>query len=109
MSFRVVCRTDEVTPGGLKGFEIEGQPVLIASTGGKYYALRGKCNHMGGDLAKGKLEGTVLTCPRHGAKFDVTSGKSISGPKMGPLSLKGKDLPAYPVRIEGSNLQVDLG
>jgi 3-phenylpropionate/trans-cinnamate dioxygenase ferredoxin subunit len=109
MSYKEVTKVDQIPAGTMKGFEIEGQNVLVSNIGGKYYAIKGKCTHMGGDLAKGKLEGQIVTCPRHGAKFDVTTGKNISGPKIGFLKLNAKEETAYPVKIEGTSVQVDIG
>jgi 3-phenylpropionate/trans-cinnamate dioxygenase ferredoxin component len=109
MSFKEITKTDQFADGTMKGFELDGQPVLVANIEGKFYAMRGKCTHMGGELAKGKLDGKVVTCPRHGSRFDVTSGKALSGPKIGFLHLNTADEPAYPVKVEGTSLQVDLG
>jgi 3-phenylpropionate/trans-cinnamate dioxygenase ferredoxin subunit len=99
MSFKEIAKIDQIPAGTTKGIELEG----------KYYAINGKCTHMAGDLAKGKLEGNVVTCPKHGSKFDVTTGKTISGPKIGFLKLHAKDEQTYPVKIEGNSIQVDPG
>jgi len=109
MSFKEVAQTSQIAAGQMQGFEVEGKAVLIANVAGKYYAINGKCTHAGGDLAKGKLEGNTVTCPRHGAKFDVTTGKNLSGPKIGPLKLNAKDETAFPLKVEGSAILVDVG
>ena len=109
MSFKEITKTDQLTAGTMKEFQLDGQPILVANIEGQFYAIKGRCTHMGGELAKGKLEGKVVTCPRHGSRFDVTTGKSLSGPKIGFLHLNAKDEPVYPVKVEGSSLLVDLG
>jgi 3-phenylpropionate/trans-cinnamate dioxygenase ferredoxin component len=109
MSFQEIAKTEQVPAGSMKGIEVNGQIVLVANIEGKYYAIKGKCTHMGGELAKGKLEGKVVTCPRHGSKFDVTTGKAISGPKIGFLKMNTGDAPAYPVKIDGNAIQVEIG
>ena len=63
---------------------------------------------MGGDLLKGKLDGKIVTCPRHGSKFDITTGESTSGPKIGFLKLKTKNEPSYKVKIEGDIVKVNI-
>jgi 3-phenylpropionate/trans-cinnamate dioxygenase ferredoxin component len=109
MSFKEITKTNDVPAGTMKGFEIDGKSVLVSNIGGQYFAINGKCTHMGGDLAKGILEGNVVTCPRHHAKFDITTGKNMAGPKIGFLKLSAKDETAYPVKVEGTSLMVDVG
>jgi 3-phenylpropionate/trans-cinnamate dioxygenase ferredoxin subunit len=108
MSFKEIAKIDQIPAGTMKGIDFEGKYILVSNVSGKYYAIHGKCTHAGGDLAKGKLEGNVVTCPRHGSKFDVTTGKTISGPKIGFLKLNTKDEPPYSVKLEGASIQVDL-
>ncbi len=109
MSFKEIAKTARIPVGSMQEFEIDGQTVLVANIDGQFYATKGKCPHMGGALAKGKLEGRIVTCPRHGARFDVTTGKTLSGPKIGFLKLSTRDLPAYPVKVEGTGIQIDMG
>ncbi len=63
---------------------------------------------MGGDLSGGKLEDTTVTCPRHGAKFDVQSGKSLSGAKIAFVNMKVGDAKSFPVKVEGNDILVEL-
>jgi len=72
--------------------------------GGNYYALGNRCTHAGGNLSKGFLDGTTITCPKHGSKFDVITGKAILGPKIVFVRLKTKDVPKFEVKIEGKNI-----
>jgi 3-phenylpropionate/trans-cinnamate dioxygenase ferredoxin subunit len=109
MSFKEISKIDQIPAGTMKGIDFEGKYLLVSNLGGKYYAINGKCTHAGGDLAKGKLDGNVVTCPRHGSKFDATTGKNISGPKIGFLKLNAKDETAYPVKVEGTSVLVDVG
>jgi 3-phenylpropionate/trans-cinnamate dioxygenase ferredoxin component len=107
MSLIEIAKTAQVPSGTMHAFQVEDKKILIANVDGKYYAINGICTHMGGDLSKGKLEGKIVTCPRHGAKFDVTTGKSVSGPKIAFLKLKTQDEPAYEVKVEGDSLKID--
>jgi 3-phenylpropionate/trans-cinnamate dioxygenase ferredoxin subunit len=114
-NFTVVCKSDEVKEGQMKEVTGQGRAILIANVGGKYYAVAGRCSHMGGKLAQGKLEGTVITCPRHGSQFDVTDGHVVCWLKpTGMLSKVGKILKserpliAYKIKIEGSEVMVEL-
>jgi 3-phenylpropionate/trans-cinnamate dioxygenase ferredoxin subunit len=88
MNFVDAARTDQIPAGTMKSFTIKGVEILIANVDGKFYAIGNKCTHMGGDLSKGKLEGKIVTCPRHGSQFDLATGKSLRGPGIGFLRLK---------------------
>lgn len=88
------------------GAKVGNVDVLVANVDGKFYAMGGVCTHRGGILPNGKLEGKVVTCPRHGSQFDVTTGKNLAGPKI--LGVRGTtgDEPAYEVKVEGENILV---
>ncbi len=73
---------------------------MIANINGAYYALGNMYTHMGGDLSKGTLERNGVTCPKHRAKFDVTTLKVVSGPKMSLMHLKIQEKPTYILKIE---------
>jgi nitrite reductase/ring-hydroxylating ferredoxin subunit len=104
---RVAGKT-EVPAGKMKAIKLEGKEILIANVNDNYYAIGNRCTHAGGDLSQGVLEGNVVTCPKHHAKFDVTTGKVVSHPKIGFLHPKAKDEPAYQVKVENENIMVKL-
>jgi len=108
MSFFEVAKTNEIPEGTMKPIIAQGKEILVVNYNGNYYAINRKCTHMGGDLSKGKLDGKIVTCPRHGSRFDVTTGKSISGPKIGFLKLKTKDESIYEVKVEGNSIKVNI-
>jgi 3-phenylpropionate/trans-cinnamate dioxygenase ferredoxin subunit len=101
MSFIDVAKTDDIPAGQMKGVNKNGKDILLTNIGGKYYAIGGKCTHVGGDLSKGKLNGNIVTCPRHGSKFDVTTGQQIGGPAK-------QNEPAYAVKTEGNIIKIDI-
>ena len=108
MSFVKAAMTSDIPHGGMKGFDINGKNILISNFDGKFYAINGTCTHMGGDLTKGKLDGSIVTCPRHGSRFDVKTGKNLSGPKILFLKLSTADEVAFEVKVEGNQIMVDL-
>jgi len=108
MSFVDVASADEIPAGVMRPFAVAGHDILIANHGGSFYAIARRCPHLGGDLSKGTLDGTTVTCPRHHSRFDVTTGNCLSGPKIGPLKLSTKDTTGYEVRVEGQRIQVNL-
>jgi 3-phenylpropionate/trans-cinnamate dioxygenase ferredoxin subunit len=108
MDFIEVAKVDEVSAGQMKSFVVEGKEILVVNYDGNYFAIGGRCTHASGDLSKGKLEGKIVTCPKHDAKFDVTTGICVTGPKVGLLKLKAGNEPTYEVRIEGKSIKVRL-
>jgi 3-phenylpropionate/trans-cinnamate dioxygenase ferredoxin subunit len=68
---------DEIADGQMHAVEIEEHDLLVYKVDGDILITDGRCPHMHGDLAKGTLEGTVVTCPRHGSQFDVRDGHVV--------------------------------
>jgi 3-phenylpropionate/trans-cinnamate dioxygenase ferredoxin component len=87
---------------------VGGKEVLLANVDGSYYAIANKCSHLGGSLAKGSLEGSIVTCPRHGARFDVKTGQAVTEAKIGFLKMKVKDEESYTVKVEGTDILVEM-
>lgn len=83
--------------------------ILIANIDGAYYALDNRCPHMSGSLADGRLEGSVVVCPRHGASFDVRTGKAVRDPRLMFIRMKVNDARVLPVRIDGTRILVGIG
>ena len=115
LGFVKVAETSEIPAGKMKMARLEEKDILIANVNGNYYAIGNRCTHAGGDLSKGSLEGNIVTCPKHGAKFDVTTGKLVSGPKKlvsGPKILfmhpKINDESSYEVKVEGKGILLKI-
>jgi len=95
--FVKVAEKTEVPPGNMKKVTLDGKEILVANVEGTYYAIGNKCTHRGGDLSKGSLSGKLVKCPRHGAKFNVTTGEVVAGPAT-------KSEPTLQVKVEGKNI-----
>jgi nitrite reductase/ring-hydroxylating ferredoxin subunit len=108
MGFLKVATKDEIPQREMKTVEAGGMEILIISYNDSYYAINRRCTHKGGDLYEGKLEGKIIKCPIHGAEFDVTTGKSVSGPKIGMFKLKTGNITVYEVRVEGNDIMVNV-
>jgi nitrite reductase/ring-hydroxylating ferredoxin subunit len=113
--FVAVGTVNDLTPGMMKEVTVDGVPVLLARIDDKFYATQGRCPHMGGILANGKLEGEVVTCPRHKSQFAVTDGRVIRWLKgSGLVATIGKTLKSprglktYAVKVENSNVMVKV-
>src|SRR5271165_506563 len=84
--FVKVTDRDEIPPGGKKLAEVDGRPIAVFNVGGEFYAIDDVCTHDGGPLAEGELEGCEIRCPRHGARFDVRTGKALCFPAFEPVT-----------------------
>jgi len=104
--FVKVAQKSEIPTGTTKAFKVEDKKILLSNVNGSFYAVSQKCTHMGGDLSKNPLEGNIVTCPRHHAKFDVTNGKVVSHPKMTLMHPKAKDLEIYEVKTENEDVLI---
>ena len=107
--------TGEFKDGSKKKVSVEGHEILLVRVGDVYYAISNRCAHMGGDLSTGKLEGTIITCPRHGSQFDVRDGKVIRWMKgSGLLAAAGtalkspRPVPKYNVKVEGNTIWIEV-
>ena len=87
---------------------VGGKEVLLANIDGSYYAIANKCTHLGGSLSKGSLDGSVVTCPKHGAQFDVKTGKAVANAKIGFIKMNVKDEERYMVKVEGTDIFVKI-
>ena len=89
--------------GSIKQVKVEGHDdVAVANVNGEIYAIGGKCNHRGGHLGKGKMDGKIVTCPLHGARWDVTTGK------LAEFAVKLPDEPTYKVAVEGEEVFIEI-
>ena len=94
-----VTRVSELAPGAMKWVAVDRERVLIANVDGTFYALRDSCGHRQALLSRGKLDGHVVECPLHFARFDVRTGRLLSGPVSA-------DVRTYQVRVEGDTVYV---
>jgi len=108
LAFVKVADISEIPIGNRKMVKLEGKEILLTNIGGTYYAVGNRCTHAGGDLSKGSLDGNIITCPRHGSKFDVTTGKVVSGPKILFLRPTINDEPSYEVKVDGREILLKI-
>lgn len=113
--FVEVAKTSDLADGTMKEVSSQGHNILLARVGDKLYAAENVCPHMGAKLSQGKLDGTVVTCPRHGSQFDLSDGHVIRWTNFpGPVSAvakvikKPRSLKTYQTRIESGKIQVEV-
>jgi nitrite reductase/ring-hydroxylating ferredoxin subunit len=107
MVFEKVAETQEIPLGQMKAVKLGAEEVLLANVNDVYYAIGNVCTHEGGNLSKGVLQGNIVTCPKHKAQFDVTTGKVVSGPKILFMHPKINNELAYAVKVEGTAILLE--
>lgn len=97
--FFSVAKVSEIPIGGKKLVEADFIPIALFNVDGKIYAIEDVCTHDGGPLAEGELDGDQIECPRHGARFDVRTGKALRMPAY-------EDVEIFEVKIENGEIFV---
>lgn len=96
-----VATRSELPVGGKLLAEVEGRAIALFNVDGTLHAIDDVCTHDGGPLAEGALEGCEIRCPRHGARFDVRTGKALCFPAFEPVK-------THRVELRGDDVYVDL-
>lgn len=100
-TFVKVARIDEIPEGEARVYEVGSESIALCNVGGKIHAVENVCTHDDGPLGEGYLEGCQIECPRHGARFDVTSGAVTRMPAATPVR-------TFPVRVEKGEVFVEI-
>jgi 3-phenylpropionate/trans-cinnamate dioxygenase ferredoxin component len=99
--FVKAARTDEVAPGQARLVIVKGKEIALFNIDGDFFALANACTHEEGPLAEGEIAGHEVTCPWHGAKFDIRTGEVLCDPAYDAVM-------RYNVRVTGSDIEVEI-
>ena len=97
--FVKVAKTSDIPDPGKQLLELDDHLLVLFHVDGQFYCLDDVCTHDGGPLGEGELCDHAIGCPRHGAKFDIRSGKVLSMPATEATT-------AHEVRVEGEDVLV---
>jgi 3-phenylpropionate/trans-cinnamate dioxygenase ferredoxin subunit len=95
--FQKVATLDEVPTGGRKSLVFDDRAVLLLRVGDEFFAVEDVCSHDGQPLTDGPLDGTSIECPRHGARFDVRTGRPLCMPAVEPIA-------TFEVKVVGNDI-----
>jgi len=95
-----VAEKKDLPAGSVIAVEVNGKEIALFNVDDKYYAIDNACTHVGGSLAEGSVDGNEVTCPLHGATFDITSGKVTGEPAE-------DDVKGYNVIVEGEDIKIE--
>lgn len=101
LEFIEIAPEDQLPVGERLFVEVGGKSIVIFNLAGMLFAIGDVCSHDNGPVGDGEIEETEIICPRHGARFDIRTGKATSLPAI-------KDIPAYPVRVMEGMLQIGV-
>jgi 3-phenylpropionate/trans-cinnamate dioxygenase ferredoxin subunit len=97
--FTKVALTTDIPEGEVRVYNCNGNEIAVCHVEDKYYAVADLCTHDGGPLGEGELVGSQIECPRHGARFDVKTGKALCLPAV-------IGIPTYEVKVSGEEILV---
>ena len=100
-TFHKVAEAKGLAPGKGMAIEVAGNKTALFNVDGTCYAIADACTHRGGPLSEGSLEGSTVTCPLHGADFDVCTGENLTPPAQAEVT-------SYNVRVEGDDVEVEI-
>lgn len=98
----MVSKTSEISTGKMKKITVDGKEILIVNLNGNYFGIDDTCTHMGASLSEGTLDGSIITCGWHGAKFDCKNGN------LSAFAAKINDLKSYKVIVESDSIFLEL-
>jgi nitrite reductase/ring-hydroxylating ferredoxin subunit len=101
MAFTKAASVQQVPAGTAKQVKVSGRTLAVFNVGGTYYAIDDACPHRGASLAEGDVAGNEVTCPWHGARFDMGTGAHLSPPAP-------RGVTAYKVQVVGDEIQVEV-
>ena len=95
------AQASDVAPGSATAVDVDGRRIALFNVQGTFYAIEDTCPHRGGPLSEGELEDATVTCPWHGATFDVRTGAVTGSPAK-------IDVQSFRVRVEGNDVLVEV-
>jgi 3-phenylpropionate/trans-cinnamate dioxygenase ferredoxin component len=101
VSFVEIAPESDVSIGERLFVEIDGLAIVVFNIAGQLFAIGDVCTHDNGPLGDGLLDGNTVVCPRHGAEFDIRTGKALTLPAV-------VDIPAYPIRVVEGKIEVGI-
>ena len=96
-----IAPLDQLPIGGRLFVELGGKSIVLFNLAGNLFAIGDVCSHDNGPVGDGEIEENEIICPRHGARFDICTGKASSLPAL-------VDIPAYPVRVVAGMVEIGM-
>ena len=104
MTLQTKIKKTEINSGEAKSYQIDDFKIVVCNINGEYFAISDVCSHDDGELVSGSgklVEVCQLECPRHGARFDVKTGKATRMPAIAPIK-------TYKVKVMNDELEIEI-
>jgi len=101
MKYVKIAETKDIPKNTMRVFKLEGIDILVVNVEGEFYAFENRCPHLGYPLYYGSLNGELLICGFHYAKFNIKTGKSLGAVTQEPLKM-------FKTTIRNSSLLIEL-
>ena len=98
--FIKIARVEDIPPGARLWYEFSEETVVVFNVDGEFFCIADLCTHDNGPLEDGELEDHEIECPRHGARFDIRTGKALCLPATSPV-------PTFAVKVENGDIYVE--
>jgi 3-phenylpropionate/trans-cinnamate dioxygenase ferredoxin component len=108
VEFVKAAQTSDFASGSMKKVNCRGHEILLINIADLFYALSDLCTHRGGHLSDGVFKDGVVTCPKHGAQFDIKTGEAVGKAKILFIKTKVKAVRSYPVKIIGDDILIGM-
>jgi 3-phenylpropionate/trans-cinnamate dioxygenase ferredoxin subunit len=94
-----VASTEEIAPGGVKIVAAGGRSILLCHSQGRFFAVENLCSHAHEPLECGRVKAGWISCPAHGARFDLETGEPLNPPAAEPIA-------TFAVRVSGTVIEI---
>lgn len=101
VEFLEIAPADQLPDGERMFIDVGGKSIVIFNLAGTLFAIGDICSHDNGPVGDGEIEENEIICPRHGARFDIRTGKATSLPAV-------VDIPSYPVREKDGMIEIGI-
>ncbi len=101
MAMQKAAEVATIGPGTGRVVQLGGKTLALFNLGGTFFAIDNACTHVGGPLGEGKVNGDVVTCPWHGSRFEIKTGKVVGPPAT-------RNVVTYPTRVQDGAVYVDV-
>ena len=99
--YKKIANLNDLNDGEVKKIEFDDKAIALFKVDGNYFATDDTCTHEKASISKGEIEGDIVTCPHHGARFDIKTGQALSLPAMFPLK-------TYQIKVDGNDIKIML-
>lgn len=100
-TYIAIARTEDVAPGQSLAVTIAGKSILLCNSNDRIFAVANKCSHAEEPLECGRVRAGWISCPAHGARFDLATGRAINPPAKEPIE-------TFAVRTSGDVIEVEI-